>query len=696
MSRPLLLALAICVAAGCQKTTPAPPPVEPAPATDPKAESANRDVALDLSSDRIRGEIRVPEGTVIERRQLGPILLTRGADFALEVEKTKRPLSEARQSWAPRVARWVRDEPTIIVAEFQGPAGNSFAFEVRIRVGADTVRVASQEDRTFTREQVDRMLRAAQSLTQTAAIRTAIQREAKANAALKKVGGGLTDGVVTLVGDEVTDDDLAVLAGVGGVANVVVMGANRLTAHGIEGLAALRGVRVFYFDGRNVSDETVAPLRAMADLEDLHLSGPAVTDAGLAFLAGLPKLRTAWLSFKRPVHNLPRVTGAGFVHLRGHSHLATLEIGGGSMGDEALEHLATVRSLKTLNLWADSRGRITDAGLRHLAGHPNLEQLNVSGQPIRGPGLAAVASLPKLKWLNLSRCPIDDAGLATLRGAQAETLILAETAITDAGLPVLTELPGLNDLNLRGTKVTDAGLVHVGRLAKLHSLELHETPVTGTGLIHLKGLPELNSIALSDCPVTDAALAGLRDFPELAVVVMNDTAITDAALGHLQGVAKLRTVEARRSRVTAAGVRRFEEARPGARELGQARRAPGPRAGFPAGPARQTAPGRPATPRQEARDRIDEGRRRQDCRRAVAPQGRDRHRAGRLARPEGPADARPAGVRANHRRRTAVPGRADRAARVASRLHRGEGGRLGPPPWPEEARKTRRADQGPD
>ena len=67
-------------------------------------------------------------------------------------------------------------------------------------------------------------------------------------------------------------------------------------------------------------------------------------------------------------------------------------------------------------------------------------------------------------------------------------------------------LTQLQSLDLAGTQVTDAGLEHLKGLTQLQSLDLGQTQVTDAGLEHLKGLTQLQSLNLGDTKVTDAGL----------------------------------------------------------------------------------------------------------------------------------------------------------------------------------------------
>jgi hypothetical protein len=76
-------------------------------------------------------------------------------------------------------------------------------------------------------------------------------------------------------------------------------------------------------------------------------------------------------------------------------------------GDSFLHYLAAHRQALEYLLWLDLAGsRISDEGLRQLAGLPLLQRLDVAGTPITPCGLSVLESLPHLRWLNLSSTPV--------------------------------------------------------------------------------------------------------------------------------------------------------------------------------------------------------------------------------------------------------------------------------------------------
>lgn len=88
-------------------------------------------------------------------------------------------------------------------------------------------------------------------------------------------------------------------------------------------------------------------------------------------------------------------------------------------------------------------------------------------------------------------------------------LDLARTAVTDAGLKVVAQLPRLASLDLRQTAVGDAGLLHLAKSTNLRTLNLYGTQVSDTGLKHLYGLKNLKNVYLWQTKASEAGAKAL-------------------------------------------------------------------------------------------------------------------------------------------------------------------------------------------
>ena len=82
---------------------------------------------------------------------------------------------------------------------------------------------------------------------------------------------------------------------------------------------------------------------------------------------------------------------------------------------------------------------------------------------------------------------------------------------------MIAGLQELESLNLAGTKISDAGLVKLGKLSKLRELNLSNTQISKRGLESLVALPNLEKLYLYKTPKLDAQEV-LAKFPKLKFV----------------------------------------------------------------------------------------------------------------------------------------------------------------------------------
>jgi uncharacterized protein YjbI with pentapeptide repeats len=576
----LVLLFGLALLAGCGKKDSGsveaqPAPGEPPPQAGPAV--SERDVPTDLSDYLIRGEMGIPEGATIERRGARKCTVQAGPTFVIEMDRAVQPLSDTKKAWEADVVRWIKDEPNLIVAERKGKDGAFFAFESRTILSDTQIRVASSPG-AFTEAQVERMIRSATSLKQTDAIVTAIKREKEARAELAKVNIGVSenaDGVEIELRSQVTDEQLDELKHVKGITGVALHDCDKLTAKGMERIAALKTIRHLVFIGDGVDDAFLTPLKSLTDVEDVVISSPSFSDAGLAFVAGYAGLKELLLSAGS---GKSRFTGAGFVHLKNCKSFKRLLVSGDLLSEAGFEQLGTLKSIQSLVLdgagttdqklgslrrltsltGLSIRDPISDTGLQHLSGLIEMETLSLTGTRIRGYGLSAASGMTKLKTLSLEGSLIGDAGLEKLKGLSIDKLDLSETPVTDKGLKWLAECPNLQSLKLRGTKITDAAFASLSKLKALNDLDISGTSVTGVGIAQLKELVDLGSLNLQDTSISDAGIAGLDGHPKLMQLNLKDTAVSDAGIAKIAGLPSLTELKLESSDVTKAGVDRFK------------------------------------------------------------------------------------------------------------------------------------------
>ena len=205
----------------------------------------------------------------------------------------------------------------------------------------------------------------------------------------------------------------------------------------------------------------------------------------------------------------------------------------GEMTDEALEAVSRVDGIVSLDLGGSKE--LSDDGVRFLARLPGLRHLDLSGAAITDRGLAVLRELPALESISLAGTRVTDAGLGHLAGCHAlRSVDLSGTRTGDGALAALAGKAALSRLST-GEQVTDAGipLLHElpvfrrwhGGEAVMALLSYEASPnqltlrgsFTDRGMAHLRGLDGLFGLNLDDrnLAITAAAMEPLVSLPNL-------------------------------------------------------------------------------------------------------------------------------------------------------------------------------------
>jgi predicted nucleic acid-binding protein len=173
------------------------------------------------------------------------------------------------------------------------------------------------------------------------------------------------------------EDDPGIFAG-GGAEDIVIAG-NYSPTHSADEIELIYS----FFTSDRLADSDLAHLAGLAaDLRELYLQSPGVTDAGLLHVRGLVKLTTLYLGGTS-------VTDAGLAHLGGLTGLHTLNLAGTAITDAGLVHLAGLTGIRKLVLWGT---HVTDVGLTHLRGLTNLRELDIERTKVSAVGVEGLRS----------------------------------------------------------------------------------------------------------------------------------------------------------------------------------------------------------------------------------------------------------------------------------------------------------------
>jgi thiol-disulfide isomerase/thioredoxin len=180
---------------------------------------------------------------------------------------------------------------------------------------------------------------------------------------------------------------------------------------------------------------------------------------GVIHLKQLPNLRNL------RIQELDEFTDEAMAHLKDIKSLKSLILIQSQVTDDGLVNLKNLTNLELLALWRNDQ--FTDKALDHLRGLNNLKILRFDDAQITDDGLKKLKQfglLTGLEFLVLTRTQITDAGLLHLKGlAQLQELSLTGTGITDTGLSYLKEHKKLQTLFLSHTKITHDGYMNLQR-----------------------------------------------------------------------------------------------------------------------------------------------------------------------------------------------------------------------------------------
>jgi hypothetical protein len=191
---------------------------------------------------------------------------------------------------------------------------------------------------------------------------------------------------------------------------------------------------------RTLTDDMLALLTGLTELEDFSTEGIQLTDDGFKHFAAFQKLRT--LKFFHPSLRSEKFTGSGLAQLKALPKLERLTFAGSSAGDPALEAVGQLTQLKEFRTWHTAQSQAANTHLLKLS---NLTSLRI-GQRL--------PSFTKGSPPSFDESTLDViAQLKTL-----ESLELTEARLTAKIIPQLKALPKLKRLKFEMVDMPAADL----------------------------------------------------------------------------------------------------------------------------------------------------------------------------------------------------------------------------------------------
>jgi|LSQX01.2.fsa_nt_gb Leucine-rich repeat (LRR) protein len=255
----------------------------------------------------------------------------------------------------------------------------------------------------------------------------------------------------------------------------------------------------------------LSPLDTMHKLRFLYVDGVDASGSFLEKAGRLPSLEELGL------RHMENVTNEHLACLAGSQNLKALDLGwGGGFDGESLRHLVGLKGLE--KLWFTSAIPLTDQQAEYLSRLRNLQLLSLNSScRLQGHALRHLAGLTSLRNLQIHgsygrRRGIRDDDLKYLCDLSAlQELDLMGNALEGPGLRYLAGLRELHTLNLSMNPLTSDGLHHLKQLPSLRTLSIEYVPLTESSLESLKQLTFLETLNISYGPGDAERVRQLKD-----------------------------------------------------------------------------------------------------------------------------------------------------------------------------------------
>ncbi|HEV8362748.1 MAG TPA: hypothetical protein VGQ52_04460 [Gemmatimonadaceae bacterium] len=302
-----------------------------------------------------------------------------------------------------------------------------------------------------------------------------------------------------------------------------------LTDSAAARLTRLDHVTALDLDGsRRLTDDGLLLLAQMPQLQELNVSGPGISDRGLAVLRNLTDLRAFQMCWQRTVSD------AGLANLTFCEPIHRVNLLGSTAGDGTINALRGKRELRFL-----STGRhVTDAGLPLLHDIPAFKSWQ-GGEEVYD--LMAFEAKPTNLLID---GPFTGKGLASLTGLEGVfglSFFWHASAITPEDLEALGGLPNLGYLGCQGELCNDVAMRYIAAIPRLRMLMGQGSVASDDGFTMLSRSPTIEYIWGRECPnLRSRGFAALSTMPSLKGLAVSCVNVDDATLATLPRFPALR------------------------------------------------------------------------------------------------------------------------------------------------------------
>lgn len=263
---------------------------------------------------------------------------------------------------------------------------------------------------------------------------------------------GVTDGAIGEVGklDQLTHLDLS---------------GTPVSDDGLKHLTSLTGLTHLSLRHTRVTDVGLKHITAFTKLNYLDLSETRVTGTKVEFLAAVPNLTRLYLSNDQVTDDVLASLRGGKVHVlylqcrqaAADAKIHSVQLSGAKLTDTGLRYLAGLTNLEFLDL---GRSQVTDSGVGLLADHPKLVSLAVPETKVTAAGVKRLASSTSLKFLHLSGDQVTDDLLEALMAVHKIHLLTYRAGVgpkMDSSWQTVATDTDIKVIDLTDTRVTPEG-----------------------------------------------------------------------------------------------------------------------------------------------------------------------------------------------------------------------------------------------
>ncbi len=223
----------------------------------------------------------------------------------------------------------------------------------------------------------------------------------------------------------------------GGVVTQVQVKCDAFTEADFKTLGSCTTIKDLTISGKTITDDTLALLTGLTELERLSSDGIQLTDDGWKHFAKFQKLKS--LAFFHPAFRSEKFTGSGLAYLKTLPNLERLTFAGSTAGDAAMEAIGQLTQLKEFRTWHTAQ---TKAGNAPLARLP-LTSLRIGQR------------LPS--WGKDSPVSFDESTMTVIAQIKTlESLELTEARLSARIIPQLKSLPKLAKLKIQTVDISAA------------------------------------------------------------------------------------------------------------------------------------------------------------------------------------------------------------------------------------------------